>query len=437
MGVHAKLGLGPSGFRRTINCAGWPNLCKQLPRPETNEYAAEGSVAHHLAEVCLSENKDPGGYEGITGWYNNGRCGLGSSDIARPAEKGKHFIFTVDAEMIEAVRIYIDHIRSVIEKYPKALTSIEEKVDLEWLAPGMFGTADFTLTVPLETLYVFDYKHGRGVVVELDEDPTKAPQAPLYALGVLGPDNPYMVEEVVCTIVQPRAPHSEGPVRTMGYDVAELYEWGQKVVKPAALAIEKPDAPVVVGDWCKFCPAAKAIGDDGRMFCPAIQDQQKASAELMFGTDSLAKADKVQRPDPTKASGPRLGRILDAIPAIEEVIKAYKEEAYRRLETNDDDKPENYKLVQGKLSNRAWANEEKVYENFKKILPRKEVIIEKVASPAQLEKALKKAGPYTSSLKVTVESLLKERVPGKPIMVPVTDKRPEYQPAEIMFKEEK
>jgi hypothetical protein len=59
---------------------------------------------------------------------------------------------------------------------------VEEPFDLSWLHEGMFGSNDFyRYKHETKTLTVYDYKHGRGVIVEAEWNP----QLMLYAVGAL------------------------------------------------------------------------------------------------------------------------------------------------------------------------------------------------------------------------------------------------------------
>lgn len=424
--MHATKVLQPSNFKRTLGCPGWGNMSKDAPVREAGVYAAEGSVAHALGERCLKTGASPYDFSGKVGWYNNGRCGIGGSDIAPREDKGKHFTFTVDMGMAQAVQVYVDHCRS-LEPFAAqgGRVLLEQKLDLSWLVPGMFGTSDYTVIEPLGCLYVVDYKHGAGVPVEIGDRVGDNPQATIYAIGALGPDNPAMVEEVEVAIIQPRAPHPDGPVRRIRYRVEELEIWAQDVLVPAAQAALKPDAPVIPGDWCRWC--------DAESYCPALS---KHSIAVMFPADPTP-APKSAPPAPGGLTGEELDKVLNMIPIMESWVRAVREEAYTRLETGAGNAPQQWKLVPGKLSNRAWRKDVDgmdVYKMINTIIPRHEVFVpEQIKSPPQLETVLKKAGKKPGEIAQIFEPFLAERVPGKPVMVPGTDPRRATTSIEEMF----
>jgi len=59
--------LGASGASRWLACPGSVRLSADLPDPGS-AYAEEGTLAHQLAEVCLSQHVDP---EDVPGDYSS------------------------------------------------------------------------------------------------------------------------------------------------------------------------------------------------------------------------------------------------------------------------------------------------------------------------------------------------------------------------------
>lgn len=434
---HAKPYLQPSSFKRTINCPGWWQLSKDLPRGETSEYAAEGSVAHHLGEKSIINDKSPYDFVGLTGWYNKANHRTGIFRVAGELQNpDAFFLFPVDEAMAAAVDEYVARVREVRASMPSGTFFVEQRADLSWLVPGMFGTADHVAFESLGSLVVDDYKHGAGVVVEVGNGVGDNPQLSIYGLGVLGKSNPKMVEEVTVEIVQPRAPHYQGSVRSVTFDPDDLIQWGYDVVRPAAKAAEQPDAPVKSGEWCKFCPAANALDESGQAICPAKRDERKASAVAMFGTELTSDTTEIiVPPDPGSLSGERLGKFVQFFDLVfDPWAAAVRKEARDRFD-NGGDAPPQYKLIRGSLSNRKFAGTDaEVYDALKTKLPKKEVFVEKVKTPAQMEAALKKTGLKAKEAKEIIDPLLAERTEGKPVMVPVDDPRPALPPkVEQMF----
>lgn len=415
MAEHAKRILQPSSFKRTIGCPGWGQLCESLGiRPKTgNKYTYEGTAAHSLAEMCLRDNLAAASLLG------------GSIDFH---SDGKNHRVKITEDMTEAVDVYLTEIRRKRVASVGAEYVVEKKLNMNWLIPGMFGTADHIIVEPLGKLYVDDYKHGQGVAVEVGDVPGDNVQTTLYALGAVGADNPYMVEEVCATIVQPRSAHSDGPVRSIIYDVDELYQWGYDVAVPAAKRAQEPDAPVTPGPWCKWCDANDPWDPQG-VQCPAIREKAMELANVDFDKDLVPLAPMNSPAPPSTLTGEQLGRILRFADVLDDWIKVVRSEAFSRLETNSPDAPVGYKLVQGKLSNRAWAkSENEVVKDVLQLAPqvkKEQLFVTELKSPAQLEKVIKLTQGLPAKVAAAlIEPLLSERSPGKPLMVPETDKRP-------------
>ncbi len=152
--IHSK--YGGSGAHRYWECAGCINLqekAKVMPDFDSTPsvYATEGTIAHMLAEVCLKTNENADEYIGET------------------FEADDRFII-ISGEMAAAVQVYLDHIRETCENEfgtNKSFLEIEKEFTLKSLDPEAFGTNDACLHVPFHKLVVWDYKHGKGVVVEI------------------------------------------------------------------------------------------------------------------------------------------------------------------------------------------------------------------------------------------------------------------------------
>ena len=403
--MHAK--LSPSAAHRWLNCPGSVNLCKDIPRV-AQDYTHKGTVAHELAAVCLIRNENTKEYIGYWGWVNE----KGGSGLQK-TEPGQSVIYKrqIDEETALNVQIYLDTVRKERAQTGYGIFLVEEKLDASWIAPGVWGTGDSVITDPLNRIVVTDYKNG-FTPVTVEENP----QLMIYGLGALGKDNPNMVETVKLQIVQPNgAPQ----VKEWAISVEELLTWGNDVLRPGVVATTKSDAILKTGDWCKWCPAKQAN---------KCSELSRTSIETMFGSSvDIINEPIPNPPNPIDMTAVKIDTILQVADIMEDWLKAVREEAYRRLEQGSPDAPKNWKLVQGKLSNRAWKDENLVKmalgKQFDIMLPLR------VKSPAQIEKTLAAAGYKPKQRKELVDPLLKERKPGKPIMVPVTDNRPALPPA--------
>ena len=253
---------GASVCKRWWNCPGSVLLTRGMPNLQTPA-ALKGTAAHKLAELCLNSGQDAGEY------------------VDRMLILDDCTTYPCDVAMAEAVQVYLDECRGPISEGEVTTLAnlravqpenvmIEKRFNLAALNPPapMFGTADFTAYVPVyRRLIVKDYKNGFGHVDE------RGPQMKYYALGAmieLGPDKP--VSEIEVTIVQPNGRTGE-PIRRATYEADDLAEWSIELMDRAAATL-LPDAPIVAGEWCKFCPAAGT--------CAARAAANLAECELEF-----------------------------------------------------------------------------------------------------------------------------------------------------------
>lgn len=351
---------GASSAYRWMNCPGSLNLIETIPEGDrsggTNFYASQGHAAHSLAEMCLLQDKAAAEF----------------LDTTVADEAGD--LHVVDFDMANAVQVYLDEIARQRAAYPTAESNVELRFDLTWLRPDMFGTCDHVLTEPFGDLVVTDYKHGAGVVVEVVWNA----QLMYYALGALyeagGPEN---VDQVTIVVVQPRARHADGPVRSWTLSAEALWEW-RETLAAAADATRHPNAALAAGDWCRFCPAAA--------ICPETRALVQRTAALDFADAPLDPKDESNLPA-IPVSPEELAQAMNVIPVIDAWCRAVEGEAQARL-TRGQVVP-GYKLVR-KRANRRWKDEADVERKLKNKRGVKTADIYKrtLQSPAQIEKIL-------------------------------------------------
>jgi len=225
--------------------------------PNTSSiYAQEGTAAHELANFCLENGHD-------------------AIELIGRKFKGGDEYFTVDEGMADAVQVYVDRCREFMKPEEGWVWYIERKFSLDYLNPPlpMFGTADFVAYNEfLGLLVIIDYKHGRGILVQVENNP----QPKYYGLGALGtlPEN-VKIDLVQLEIVQPRCTRGKA-VRTTYISCDELRDWSKELLQ-AAHDTQKPDAPFVAGSHCLFC---KASGK-----CEAQARRGALSAQEEFASD--------------------------------------------------------------------------------------------------------------------------------------------------------
>jgi len=382
MAAHAK--LGASSTSRWMTCPGSVRMSEGLPNTSST-HARLGSAAHSLGEICLLNGDLPMEY------------------LDAPHPDPEYMDLDVDVNMVDAVAVYVDHIRSY--KIPIDKTNVERRVRLarlgDW-AKDLFGTADF-LAVDRQVLLVDDYKHGEGMMVEVEDNT----QFMYYGLGgLLSLKDPHAVAQVRTTAIQPRKEHEKGPIRSCTYSVQELLDWGQNVLKPAVLATREPDAPLVPSDKaCVFCPA-KGI-------CPALADKAMSDAMLDFD-DTGAVVPTVSKDKLTPA---QVAAILKAEKFVVKWFAGVAELALAGLSHGKDITGGEFKLVAGR-SSRDWKDTDAAEKKLLDLgYTRADLYAENFTTPAKAETLVgKQQKSELADLISTTE--------GKPTIAPASDKRP-------------
>lgn len=363
--AHSK--IGASSMYRWSKCPGSVKLSEGI-ESVSSKYAEEGTAAHDLAAKIL-ESQD---------------------EVA--LEK-------VDSETLEAVMVYVDYVKA---KANFGELYVEHKFDLSSLYPGLYGTADAVIYNETEKeLIVADYKHGMGIAVEVKDNT----QLMYYGLGALLSFKKMKPKTVRLAIIQPRCFHPDGPVREWVLDSFDLLEFAADLVE-FAKRTEDPNAPIVAGDHCKFCPAAATK-------CPVMREKALALAQLEFNTNLSY--------DPKK-----LAEALSWVPTLQDWCKSVNEFAYN--EAISGRKIPGFKLVE-KRATRKWGDEASVSAMARGMDAFPELFKTEIKSPAQIEKVVgKKVFEKSFSEFVVQES-------SGMTLVPESDKRPERTTAEAAFSD--
>lgn len=222
----------PSSFAKRRVCPASAMMEKDLPNDES-VYAAEGTAAHTLGELCLKTGKEPSEY-------------LGAKIGEFKHKNGKIEEFIVDGEMVDAVKIYVDYCRSI----GKEFSVVEQKFRLPFIGEDEKGTSD-NVTIDNRILHVNDYKHGQGVPV----DAYQSIQGLCYGLGAAEKYKDKDWDKLRITIIQPRAWHRDGPIRSWDVPRGELLDWEMELAEAAELT-RAPDPKMQPSEYCRWCKAA-------------------------------------------------------------------------------------------------------------------------------------------------------------------------------------
>lgn len=333
---HSK--LGGSGAYRWLMCPGSPRMCEGV-EDEGSKYALEGTAAHALAYECLTERRSPFSY------INGGTITVEDEDT------GDQIEYEVTADMANAVMTYMHAVRAVTNR-TGATPGYETAFNMAWLDPELWGMNDYRSFVPFDTLYVYDYKHGAGVVVEVEyPEPVTYfaggsskynPQLMYYAAGALGPTNELNLSDVELGIVQPRARHYEGPVRVAKLSIDTLLRWRDEVLVPGVAATREPDAPCVSGKWCQFCAAIAQ--------CPAAAENIRTVTRMGAAE---AFADKTAFPTVDQMTDHQKAKLFEFSGLLNKWVE--KTRAAIKKDVLGGTKVKDLKVVLGNR-NREWAN---------------------------------------------------------------------------------
>lgn len=253
---HALLSAS-SAHRWTI-CTPSARLEENIP-DEGSEYAAEGTLAHAIAELKVRK------YATV---MTNRKYG---SDMKKLESDPLY-----QQEMQKHTDYYLDYIKGQAMQYTSPpYISAENQLDFSSYVPEGFGTAD-CIIIGGSTLEVVDFKYGKGVPVSAENNP----QMRLYALGALQRYSLlYPIATVRMTIIQPRIDNSNSAEMS----VADLLSWGESI-KPIASKAYEGAGEYIPGDHCRFCKAKAtcraragkytALQDFGGELPPSLSDAE-------------------------------------------------------------------------------------------------------------------------------------------------------------------
>lgn len=342
MAAHAR--LSASAAHRWIPCPGSVALSAAVPIPPSSKAADEGTQAHEYAARIL----------------------MGES-VELPTD-----------DLREHVPTYVRFCRDESTPDSTVLVEMSLTTGLQHIDPHLGGTADFVRYCPTrKDLLVADFKYGRGVFVEVANNP----QLLLYALGALYHFAKHTIKTVTLAVVQPRAEGADGPVRTWTAPVEVLFDFMADVRAAAAKSREAVPTYNPGEKQCRWCPA--------KIICPALEANTHALVAADF--QSVAGGD-----------AGALRNLLDMIPAVEARIKALRDHAYAEIAHG---RPvPGYKLV-AKRATRKWVDEDAAAKKL--VVELGGIAFEKpvLKSPAQVEKAVgKKAFAEYAGLASSISS---------------------------------
>ena len=360
--------LSASASHRWLACPPSAKLCANIA-DQTSEYAQQGTDCHELCAYLVEK-------------------ALGRA-VTDPTENLTFY----DAEMQICAEEYRNYVLEQIEaakefcKDPQVM--IEQRLDFSrWVENG-FGTGDCVIVAD-EVLQIIDYKHGLGVLVSAgDEEHGGNSQMMCYALGALEAfGDIYDINQIKMTIFQPRRDN----VSTYTISKDDLLKWAEEVLAPTAQLAYTGKGEFKAGDHCQFCKV--------KATCRKRAEYNLELAKYDF--DMPATLDDIE-----------IAAILAKVDGMISWGNDIKEYALQQAQSGVHF--DGWKIVEGR-SNRKFTDEAAVASKVKD------------AGYDPYEKKLLGITAISTLLgKKKFEELLSELVykpPGKPALVPESDKRP-------------
>lgn len=391
--------LPASGAARWMACTPSARLEEQFP-DTGSEYAAEGTLAHSMAELKVHKKfVEP----------------MGPRKYNAALNKLKKDPLYQD-EMDRYTNDYLDYISGVVMSYKTAPhVAVELRLDLSRYAPESFGTGD-CIILGGDTLHVIDFKYGKGVVVDVENNP----QLMLYGLGALDAYGMlYNPTHVILTVFQPRA--DGDTVKEWEISRDDLVNWGVFTVRPAAQQAFDGKGEFKPGDWCRFCRA--------KAKCRARAGVNTALEDFK-GVAAPSKTESGKFPLPPLLTDAEVGEVLCKAINLEKWAADLKE--YALSAVLEGKEIPGWKAVEGR-SRREFDDITAAFDTIKAAGIDEAMLYErKPMTLAAIEKELGK-GKFAEIAGTHVVT-----PPGKPTLVQASDNRPPYSPkpsAEEDFKE--
>ena len=347
MASHSQI-VGGSTAKRVMNCPGSVALCAKMPPQPSSKYADEGTLLHNIIAEVLEHDKKPTDFLGTT--YES---------------------ITFTKALLEDKLYPALDLLNQVDPDCQMDIAVETRVGFGDFLSDVFGSTDLLGRIGKRAI-VLDWKFGDGVAVEAEENA----QLMFYAAAAMRTPEVQWVfedcEEIECIIVQP-------PEIKRWTTTPERIKKFEQELKMAVKLSQAKDAPLKVGDHCRWCSA-------------------KPTCPLMTGAVDRALALAVKDIDVNQISD-----YLNKADMLEQWVTDLRALTHTMLDAGA--VVPGWKLV-AKRATRQWVDEDQaLVAMMNEGIPEEELMVSKVISPAQAEKVLKKHGkPLPADQVVAVSS---------------------------------
>jgi Protein of unknown function (DUF2800) len=415
MATHAK--FSPSKMQQIIACPGSVALSSRV-KDTRSTFADEGTGAHYIAALCLTEPIEADYYLG-----NSLHVDPNGEVSVIPGAGGN---IAMDQPFVDSVQMYVDSVRR--RSHGKVLL-VEQRVEFSQAVgvADQFGTSDaIIIDEQNETLEVGDLKFGMGVKVFAENNE----QMLTYAAGALETFAEVLpsIKRIKLFISQPRLDHEDEWECDMDTLTKHISKMRNAVLEATVALTDYENDRELIPEYfragekqCKFCKA--------KPFCPTLrQFVAKACADDFKAFDETSSVERILTGPPLRVTDPSLlGSLYGIVDMVVDWAKAVRSETDRMvmggMEVIGPDGLR-MKLTEGKRGNRAWVDEKAAEALLIGHLPEDKAyqprsIITASAAATILDKK-KTAATWANFI-----PLIKQ-APGKPTVVLGSDPRPEW-----------
>jgi hypothetical protein len=249
---------------RWARCPGSYKLSRDTARPRgPSIHAATGTVAHDLIEASLMRP-----------------TATTSPDVRGEVREVDGHSVTIDDDMLAGVAVMDDYVRRIAPEFEKSCGSSGA---CPWtvLPEELPGARSPCLAGPT---WCWSRPSSAGAWRSSTTSMGAAwggrrgqPPAPVLCRRRAAELDPAgdaaKIDRVRLTVVQPRI-DPDHPIKSWDTSALDVELWVDAVLIPAVRAASEPDAPLVPGDWCRFCPAARV--------CPRLEEAAMEAAQNTF-----------------------------------------------------------------------------------------------------------------------------------------------------------